>query len=182
MNDADSTKSCIHCREPIQSGARRCPHCLAWQLKWFGDHHDPRYAAATLGVALLFLLLLFGALILLKGSRQPESASVFSEIQVIRERLTIGTGHLEGYVVVFGVLRNPTKSAFRDPYLHIDLRTADGTVVDTISDQQYDVFLPPQTEITFRVIGRLASNTTDSLKPAVKILWAWPVKEYTQAR
>lgn len=144
---------CMHCREPIQPGATRCPRCLAWQSRWAGDSQSPRLELALLvgGVALVALL---GAWLYWVGSsrvREAPRGFVRGSIVVVEASpVRPGSGERKGLAVV-GIVKNTTATAWRDPYLQVQCFDREGKAIETFPARASGLVIPASGRAPFRV-------------------------------
>src|SRR5688572_14854556 len=138
---------CVSCREPIQRGTLRCPHCRSLQS---------RFAVWSFRIApwpLAFLPIVFLVLAIRRDFRTPDFA-------VARERLAVvqSTFHYAeaaekcgASISVVGTIRNHGDIPVKDIFVQVRYLDASGALIDAEGADQYGLVIPPGSEVAFRV-------------------------------
>ena len=167
--------SCIHCREPIQPGAARCPRCLAWQSRWAADAQNPRLELLLLlvGTALVVAVALWLARV---GTVQKPAANPkFTEGAIVvleASPVAFGSGERRGLAVV-GRLSNSTSTAWRDPYVQVECYDGEGRVTEAFATRVTSLVVPSFGRGVFKVIEpNPLRDPKESVRCSVEVRWA----------
>jgi len=143
---------CAHCREPIASEARRCPHCCA-NLGW--SHLNPWGLTALFVSAMLALSVLFYHLSLSPGPAFSDHA-----VDLVIVESSFAYSYLDGadfaWIGTVGTIRNTGPIGWRHPQLEVVYFNAEKARVDSVTNTPYELKILPGQEVTFRVLGKAA--------------------------
>lgn len=177
VKDADPDPDrCLHCREPIQRGATRCPACLAWQSRWAADSQSPRLEVGLIIVAGA-LAAAIGAWLFWGGPRQADRVKPRGfepgVIEVVDAQVVpVNLGGQSG-VAVLGSMRSSSPVAWRDPYVQIDMLDHDGRLLETLSARPVGVVVLAFGTAHFRVVeSQPVRPTEDYARCRVEVRWA----------
>ncbi|HQP88451.1 MAG TPA: FxLYD domain-containing protein [Thermoanaerobaculia bacterium] len=174
-DDVSNGETCIHCREPIRPGARRCPSCLAWQSRWAGDSQNPRLELAFLIGGAIAAAFLAAVVYGVGRSRNPSpSLSLRPDAMSVPEPVSVvKPPGGRGGIAVVGTIRNPTRATWRDPYLQVTCRNRDGNTIDAFAARAGGVVVPSNGSASFKVVE--ATTLQDPAEYAacrVEVRWA----------
>ncbi len=169
MADSEQRTTCVSCREPIQHGALKCPHCRTLQSK-----------AATWAIRLTPWLLavfpvVFVGLILRREFRNPP------DFAVARERLKVvqSTAHYADAgakcgptISVVGTLRNDGDIPLKDVFIEVRYFDPAGALIDAEGQERYSEVVPPGSEVAFRVSSQAVRAGTEYASHRVTIISA----------
>ena len=148
------TKQCHSCCEDIKPEAKQCPHCQSYQSTYHKVLKSP-IGGAVIGVAAVWIF--FGFLI---GNRF-ENNSIYDPVEVLS--ITESTFQFKEascgeQVVVLGKITNSGENPLTDIVFDIEFFDESGKLVDTISDTEFDLVIPPGSKKSFKVIGKSGAN------------------------
>jgi hypothetical protein len=142
--------SCRACKSPIEPGASKCPHCLAWQSRLLPDPQSPRGVVVLLAPFLMFIVLL----VIFTSSKLEIVGPQLADFEIVESEMSFseccGGNHFIGVV---GRLRNSGGVSGKAPHFEASFYNADGELVDSVADHSYSLIIAPQDEATFRVRG-----------------------------
>jgi hypothetical protein len=159
---------CSSCREAITAGARKCPHCHAWQSRFAVWFH-------RLAPFLAFLPLVFLVLIFRDGFRSSANFSAYRDSLIVVKSTAHYSDAAEkcgAMISVIGTIRNNSDVPWKDLYLEVRYFDSAGTMVDTQSAEQYDLLIPAGGEVAFRVRGPAIRAEQDYVSHKVTIVGA----------
>ncbi len=156
-------KSCIACGMAIQSQAKKCQHCRTWQTKWSLTAVKPAFPL----LFILFFVVLFGGMTYdVYNSIYKDQAS-FPEykdsIVVVNSNYNFAERGDCTYITSIGHLKNNSNVPWEYLRIEVQFFNQSGELIDTISDRNYGLFLPPNTEVAFRVRARPQENRNNML-------------------
>ena len=145
-------KECKTCFEEINAKALKCPRCQTWQTKWKYDQSNPKHH-------LIFLAILFGAMGIMFYSSlgsifNPNEFSDNKSSFVVKDSKVSFTEKECGTTVsIIGTITNNSEVSWKDFNFEAQFFNEDNELIDTVSDQNYDLILLPNDDGTFKVTG-----------------------------
>ena len=173
MNEKNSI--CLHCREPIVQGARRCPACLSWQTRWAADSQNPRLELGLVVVLATVLALVVGAWAMRGSGNGVNGNSDAGYDQLIVKDVELWPRVEESYtsLTVVGVVENPTETAFTNVFFYVKFFDAEGHVIDSVSPRDYAIVVPAGGSARFKVVDRwLIHQLEDYVSVEAELTWA----------
>ena len=167
--------SCVHCREPIQPGAMRCPHCLAWQSRWAGDTQNPRLELALLvgGATVVALLAAWLYWVGSPSMRPPPRGYVPGSITVLEVTPEPLTTRGRNSLAILGTVRNLSVAAWRDPYLQVECFDRSGAAIETFTARASGFVVPPSGVAAFKVVeASPLQDPAEYVRCRVQVQWA----------
>ena len=143
---------CRHCKLEVSVGAKKCPHCLGWQSTWMPDPQSPRGMMMFVAVPLLILL---PAVLFFTRSLGPGDPSEIAPHLVITDSAlhhSIKSGGTH-YVAIVGTIRNGGSTTVKNPHFSVRFLNAQGQLIDSLAESDYDLIISPSAELTFRIRG-----------------------------
>jgi hypothetical protein len=159
---------CVSCREPIQRGALKCPHCRSLQN---------RFAVWSIRIAPWLLALLpvvFLVLAIQRDFRAPDFAIARERLAVVQSTFHYADGGEKcgPNISVVGTLRNNGDIPVKDIFVEVRYFDAAGMLIDTEGAEQYSLVIPPAAEVAFRVRSQPARARADYASHRVTIVTA----------
>ena len=142
-------KECIVCGEQIRTVARKCSHCQSWQSKWKPDATHPLYAMVYLLIVFVALAFFYRA-ILFRTDFVPGE----SNLEVEKSQIHFTPDDRGGYISVIGTIRNTGNTTWEDVHFEVRFYDADDNLIDTISENDYDLVALSNDVTAFRIRGR----------------------------
>ena len=148
------TKKCYSCCEEIKAEAKQCPHCQSYQSPINRVIKSPAGGAI---IGLVFVWVLFVWFI---GNRFENNA-----IYDPKEVLTIADSSIKfkdascgKQVVVLGRISNKGEEVLTDIVFDVEFYDQDGKLIDSVSDTEYDLVVPPGSTKSFKIKGSSGAN------------------------
>ena len=148
----DEMKECKTCGEEIKAKALKCPRCQTWQTKWKYDQSNPKHH-------LIFIAILFGAMGIMFYSSLGSifNTNEFSDnksLVVVKDSKVSFTEKECGTTVsIIGTITNNSEESWKDFNFEAQFFNENNELIDTVSDQNYDLILLPNDDGTFKVTG-----------------------------
>ncbi len=124
------TKPCRNCRQPIDPKARKCPHCLGWQARWFPDPQSPRGLFLFVGMIFGIMIIMLGVLPRFFPHKELVTTGSVSVIDPSIHHSADGCGR---WVTVVGKLSNSNDSAVWYPYFEVRFFNDQGELIDGLA-------------------------------------------------
>ena len=160
------TKKCYSCCEEIKAEAKQCPHCQSYQSPINRLFKSPT-AGAIIGVAAVWIF--FASFI---GERfennaiyDPKEVLVVSDSSIQFKDASCGK-----QVVVLGKVSNKGEQVLTDIVFDIEFYDESGKLIDSVSDTEYDLVIPPGSTKSFKIKG--SSGASEDLYATHKIVVA----------
>jgi len=147
-------RECRTCGEAIKTVAKKCPHCHAWQVKWGFDLQSP------LG-GLIWFVLIVGLLIYLNMGvlgGKADFREYKNQIIIEKSELSYNIDGGKSYVGVIGTVRNESDKTWEDLHFEVRYFNVNDHLVDTNSENVYDIVVPAHGKSAFRVRDRAAQS------------------------
>jgi hypothetical protein len=156
MDSNDATPTCIHCREPIRPGARRCPSCLSWQSRWGADARNPGLEIALVGgLVVAMAILVVGWVYLTRAdTAKPRAGNQAESLEVLETDLKIAGRRGNRYIVVVGRVRNQSDVALRNVYFFVQFFDAGGNAIDSLDSRLSAMVVPAGSEAPFKLVDK----------------------------
>ena len=163
----EDMKECPSCCEQINAKAIKCPRCQAWQSKW-------RYDPSNLKHQLIFitvLLSVFGAAYtgfidsMLSPGNFDDNKSL---IKIENSNFNYAIKDCGARISVIGSIHNDSEITWKDVYFEVQFFNDKNELIDTISENRYDLILLPKDKTTFKLTG--AADKEKSLYDHHKII------------
>lgn len=148
----EDMKECPSCCEQINAKAKKCPRCQAWQSKW-------RYDQSNLKHQLIFitaLIVVFGvAYTGLIGSMF--SPGDFDDnknlIKIENSNFNYAVKDCGAQISVIGTIQNDSETTWKDVYFEAQFFNDKNELIDTISENEYDLVLLSKESTSFKITG-----------------------------
>jgi hypothetical protein len=140
-------KVCPQCSEPVRITATKCPHCLSWQGRRFSVN-NPMVAAFLPMLALPFLFFF-----IFRNINKPALPfrDYSAQVQVGSTELNYSEGENGNFISTIGRIQNNSPVIWERIAIEVQYFNASGELIDTNSENTYDLTLLPHTEHAFRV-------------------------------
>lgn len=148
----EDTKECPSCCEQINAKAKKCPRCQAWQSKW-------RYDQSNLKHQILFIT----ALIVVFGvAYNGLIGSMFSPgdfednknlIKIENSNFNYAVKDCGAQISVIGTIQNDSETTWKDVYFEAQFFNDKNELIDTISENEYDLVLSSKESTSFKITG-----------------------------
>jgi len=148
----DETKECPSCCEQINAKATKCPRCQAWQSKWRFDQSNLKHQF----IFIAFILLVFGTLysVFIESIVSPGNFNDSkSLITVADSSFNYSTKECGTRISVIGTISNDSDKIWKDIYFEVQFFNNNGELIDTISENEYDLVLLAKDTTTFKITG-----------------------------
>ena len=148
----EDTKQCPTCCEQINAKATRCPRCQSWQSKWRFDQSNIKHQ-------LIFALVLFSLLgglyftvfsSILNPKNFEESKSLLT---VTDTTFNYSIKDCGASISVIGTIINNSDVTWKDVYFEIQFFNKENILIDTISENEYDLVILQEDTSTFKITG-----------------------------
>jgi hypothetical protein len=167
----DEIKNCIRCFEPIHAKAKVCPHCLRWQSKWAMEYGSPHALAYSLGALVVVIAVAGGFVWWAEG--QDEAPPSFVDALSVDATEIVAVEDPDGpYVALMLTVTNSSDHPWTRVRLQVDFANSAGRVVDSWVDQNYDVYVPANGEIRFRILRSAIRPFSEYSSASVSVLSA----------
>ena len=152
--DHTSETTCLHCLEPIATGARRCPRCQSWQRRWAGDSQNPLLETIVVVVGIAVVVALIVLWFSGTNGDQPTAPTVaaFTDLVVTEATVVTSSAGDRPMVAVLGRLENRTENTWRNLYFRVELVDAEGVLIDTFSARAYSLVVAAGAARPFKVV------------------------------
>ncbi len=163
----EDMKECPSCCEQINVKAIKCPRCQAWQSKWRFDQSNLKHQF----ILIVLLLAVMGAAYSgfigsMFGTGSFEESKALIKIENSNINYTIKD--CGARVSVIGTIYNDSKTTWKDLYFEVQFYNDKNELIDTISENEYDLILLPKDTATFKITG--AADKEQSLYDHHKII------------
>lgn len=166
MQAAHDVSECRHCKQEIRAGAAKCPHCLGWQSKWMPEPQSPRGSFLMLGVVLLFIVPLF---LFLNNLLFFDPDPGLDQLVITESEMHHSASESRNFLSIVGKLRNAGRKALKNPHFEVQFFSADGKLIDSLASNSYDLIIPAQSEVSFKVRGNADRPATEYARYAIRL-------------
>src|SRR5713101_2122572 len=135
------------CAESIRVAAKLCPHCRHWQRRW------GLLTAGYGSMPLVFVAFGLAPAILFDHFLGPgrDFAPFHDQIVVTGSQVNYSQTEKGAFIAVVGMIKNNSKFSWKEVELEVQYFDKDGKMIDTKSDQGYNVTILQQGERAFRI-------------------------------
>ena len=149
MSDDRPTKSCSECCEPMDAAARFCPHCghMQWQRNW-------RRLALSLAPIVFFMVIMMVWAARWEHAFRPQGLATYAgQIKVAESRMEFGQSPQGPVVLVVGMLKNESDTAWRGMELQARFFDPQGKLIDVAVKDSFFSSIQPRGEVAFKLRG-----------------------------
>jgi len=148
----EDMKQCPSCCEQINTKAIKCPRCQTWQSKW-------RFDQSNLKHQFIFVTLLLGGM---AAAYTGFIGSIFGTVgfEESKTLIKIKSSNIHhaindcgARVSVIGTIYNDSEITWKDVYFEVQFYNDKNELIDTISDNRYDLLLLAKDKTTFKITG-----------------------------
>ena len=164
------TKQCHSCCEAIKAEAKQCPHCQSYQSAINKVLKSPT-GGAVIGIAAVWIFFVF-----LIGNRF-ENNSIYDPTEVLsisESSMQFKDASCGQQVVVLATISNSGNEAYTDIVFDVEFFDESGKLVDTVSDTEFDLVVPPGSTKSFKVMGKSGSDEAHYTSHKITIAKAEP--------
>jgi len=148
-------KICPTCGEEIKEIAKKCPRCHTWQSKWKIDQSNPKYQLFWVALLIVFIPLMFyfksSVSNKLDTANFEESRSLITIENTKMNYVTKGCG---SSVSILGKIVNNSSISWKNFYFEVRFYNSKNILIDSLSDNDYNLVVLPNSESTFIVDGK----------------------------
>lgn len=148
----EEMKQCPACFEEINAKATKCPHCQSWQSKWRFDHsnikHQLIFISFIFGLLAFFYFSAFGSLINQKSFYESKDL-----INVSNTNLNYSIKECGARISIIGTITNNSDTIWKDVHFEAQFYDKDNKLIDTFSDNNYDLVLLNNDKSAFKITG-----------------------------
>lgn len=148
----EDMKECPVCCEQINFKAKKCPRCQAWQSKWRFDQSNLKHQF----VFITFLLILFGSLYaaFIEDILSPgDFADSKSLINISNTSFNYSIKDCGASISVIGTINSDSDKTWKDVYFEVRFFNKKNELIDSISENKYDLIILPKDKTTFKISG-----------------------------
>jgi hypothetical protein len=146
MEDS-AKKTCSFCCEPINIGAKKCPHCQSWV------QGPSRWLTGWAG-AIIYFALASGFMLYFLSPLQRRSANFLDhreQVTIVAVKMQPDSDREGAHVTFLGQIRNDSPVKWEHPYFEVQCFDKAGTLVDTYATYDSQIVLVPNTEHAFKI-------------------------------
>jgi hypothetical protein len=145
-------KECPSCCEQINARAIRCPRCHSWQSKWRFDQSNIKHQVIFLALIFGFMAIVFSSLFgsIFNPKDFSESKSL---LEIKNSKVSYSTKDCGPSITVICTISNNSDIAWKDFNFEAQFYNENNDLIDTVSDQNYDLLLLANDESTFKITG-----------------------------
>jgi len=163
----EDMKECPSCCEQINAKAIKCPRCQAWQSKWRYDQSNIKHQIIFITLLLLVMGAAYSGFIdSMFGSGDFNDKK--SLIKVENSNFNYAIQDCGARVSVIGTINNGSDTTWKDVSFEVQFYNDKNELIDSISDNKYDLVLLPKDTTTFKLTG--AADKEQSLYDHHKII------------
>ena len=160
--NAESSRTCPFCAEPIKPAAKLCPRCRQWLT--LGSLRNPAICGLLMWVPLMATIIVLGAAGLKALDRtlnpKPNYAEFPQALRVIESRMNWAETKNGLRIYVTGVLTNQSPVAWKDVEFECRFYDAKGVMVDADHPRGF-LTVQPNDDTAFRAVVTPAGATND---------------------
>ncbi len=141
---------CRFCGEPINTKAKKCPHCHGWQSKWKFSIQNP--------IPLLLIIAVFSLFISMIDTETRYFWKNYTQKFQISfdEALKITDSSLKKYACgekqclkVFAEIENSSNYVWDSVCMYVELYDSKNELISTISDREFDFIIPANSKTVY---------------------------------
>jgi hypothetical protein len=166
MPEEKKSSHCIHCLEPIQEGAKSCPHCMKWQTKFI----DPTSRNFVLFLTLMLLPFLLIIAMAIFTSSKP-SVVYNPSMRIVSSGFGVEETERRTFLAGYGEIENLTDMTFGTIDCQIRFYNAKGELIDVLEEELYQKSFP-KSKVCFKLNGMAVKPKGEYAKCEVTIPWA----------
>ena len=170
MNEKDE-KSCSSCDESIRIRAKKCPHCHSIQTWWDSSKIGQFILRLGAAIFLIFMIAFFYKMFCGVFAPKKDFATYQHDFVITDSKAHFSESKEGPYISVIGRIRNNTSITWEDPHFEAEFFNAAGALIDTISDNNYSLVIPPHSDVAFRVRG--AADKPEEQYVTHKVILEW---------
>jgi hypothetical protein len=144
-------RDCPMCMGPVREGAYKCPHCHTRQYRT-SIHLVDRSDVILFGV--IFLAIVTSALI----RRGDRDEAAFTDhpgaLEISGIELSNPGEDSSREIIALGRIKNVSEIPWKDLYFEAQFFNRAGALIDTVSNHDYQLFVPAHGESTFKITLR----------------------------
>ncbi len=167
------TKKCHSCCEEIKAEAKQCPHCQSYQSAFNKVMKSPAGGAigAMIGVAavIIFFSWFMGERFGNNAIYDPHETLIISESKIQFKDASCGK-----QVVLLGKITNNGEEVLTDIVFDIEFYDEAKKLIDSVSDTEYDLVIPPGSTKSFKVAGKSGANESQYASHKISVAKAEP--------
>lgn len=148
----EDMKECPSCCEQINAKAKKCPRCQAWQSKWRFDQSNLKHQFIFIALLLIVMGALYTGFIgnILSPGNFNDSKAL---INVTNSSFNYSIEDCGARISVIGTIANNSDKTWKDVYFEVQFFNDKNELIDTISENEYDLVLLPKDKTTFKIKG-----------------------------
>ena len=169
-----SMKSCLDCKEQMNTEARKCPHCHSYQRKidrFFGPQGFGRYSSSIVFIFLAFAIY-FSGVFDYDPIYNPKSDLAITESAFQFDESRCRSGGQR--VSLIGTITNRTKVAYQRIVISVTYYDESNDPINVVHDEIHDLIVPPESSQKFRASGCYSQDKALYVRAEAKVTKAEP--------
>lgn len=146
-----ASKTCHMCGEEIKNVSKKCPYCQSWQ-----KGSGARLFSSSVGVWVPIIIIWGGMLAFFYYSgifrdHNSDFEKYSQQVSIKDSRIHYGKEDSTSHISVIGTIKNDSDKKWKRVSIEVQYFDQSGAMIDTQTDNNYDLVLLPRSEHAFRL-------------------------------